>query len=202
MTLLEIWLGQLKFIAMLILYISITIFIIYIFSYVLIRRKRNKELEGIQREIIREGEVNAKKFKLRYLFTSNNGVNPFNEGKIISYVLAKNDDKMYSIFAVRKTNLAQINFYKVPYGEHSDLFTDVTLKEWNFNYDDKNLFLIKNLESVPNEAVFNEESGSVDTIGNLAPLVHKAILANYVHRIRLREKKLIKLGEDEMGASR
>lgn len=197
-TLFELWLDQLKFIATLLLYLSISIIVIYIVSYILIRRKKNNQLESIQREILREGAVNVKKFKLRYLFTSNKGTNPFNEGKIMAYILAKNDSKLYSIFAVRKTNFSQVNFYKVPVGEHSDLVRDVTLDEWNFSHDDKNLFLIKNMEQVPNNAVYDEKMGSVDTIGNLAPLVHKAILANYIHRIRLREKKLIKLGEDEI----
>jgi len=201
-TLIEVWLSQLKFIATFIMYLSISIIIIYIVSYFLIRRKKNKQLENIQREIIREGEANVKKFKLRYLFTSNQGKNPVNEGKIIAYVMAKNDGNLHSVFAVRRNNFSQVNFYKVPVGEHSDLVRDVTLDDWNFGFDDKNLFLVKNMKQVPNEALYNEKMGSVDTIGNLAPLVHKAILANYVHRIRLREKKLIKLGEDEIRNAR
>lgn len=180
------------------MYLCISIVVIYVISSMLMRRKRNKELESVQKEIMREGAVNVRKFKLRNLFTSNKGTNPINEGKIVAYALVKNDEHLYSVFAVRKNNFAQIEFYKVPSGKHTQLFRDVTLEEWNFAYDDKNLFLIKNVEQVPNDAKYDEAKGSVDTIGNLAPLVHKAILANYIHRIRLREKKLIKLAEEEL----
>lgn len=198
----DIWLEQIKIIATIILYLSITIFLIYVISYILIRQKKNKQLESIQREILREGAINVKKFRLRYLFTSNKGINPINEGNIIAYVMAKNDNDLYSIFAVRKTKFAQVEFYKVPQGKHSDLFRDVTLSDWNFNLDDKNLFMIKNKELVANQGQYDDKNSSVDTIGNLAPLVHKAILANFIHRIRLREKKLIKLGEDEIQTQR
>ncbi len=139
--------------------------------------------------------------KLRFLFTSRKGVNPLNEGKILAYIMAKIDDTLYSVFAVRKTQFAQVEFYKVKAGLHSDLFRDVTLEGWNFTLDERNLFMIDNETDVTRDFVYSKEHASVDTIGNLAPLVHKAILANYIHRIRIREKKLIKLQEDEMRTS-
>lgn len=184
-----------------IMYIVIIGALIYVISLYYIRRKNNKRLEDIQQEILREGRVNVNEMKLRFLFTSRKGVNPLNEGKIVAYVMGQNDGVLYSIFAVRKTQFAQVDFYKVKTGLHSDLFRDVTLDGWNFTPDERNLFLINNETHVTLDYHYSKERASVDTIGNLAPLVHKAILANYIHRIRLRERRLLKLSEDEQRTS-
>jgi hypothetical protein len=192
-------LAQLKFIGLGILYLAIAIAFIYIISYIIIRHKKNKELEDLQQEIMREGRANAKKLHLRHLFTSNNYKNPVNEGKIISYVLGKDNGQTYSIFAVKQSPLSSIMFYRVGNKEHTELFRDVTLKEWNFGMDDTGTFLVSNNNTTNRRIrIVDDKEFKVDTVANLSPLVGKGILANFIHRIRVRERKLIKLPEEEM----
>jgi len=142
--------------------------------------------------------MNVSKLKLRYLFTSDNLENPVNEGKILAYVVGSLNEKRYSIFAIRNKPLSQLKFFAVQVGRHTKLFRDVMLKDWNFILDKNKLFYVKNETEVERNVPFDDAKKIFDILGNMSPLVHKAILANYEHRMRLRERKLIKLPEDEM----
>jgi hypothetical protein len=193
---------QLRYIAVGVLYIALTVALIYIVSYIVIRRKKHRELEDQQLEILREGKINVKKFRLRSLFTSNNYANPLNEGKIVAYVRARDNDKDLSVFAVRPRPLSSIKFFVVGSDEHTKLFRDVTLKHWNFTLNEQKLFYVLNSIKVNRLVPYDKETKSFDTIGQMAPLVHKGILANFEHRIRLRERKLIKMPEEELRANR
>ena len=176
---------------------------IYITIYIFIRIKKNANLEDDLKDIIRKGKINKDKMKLRNLFTSNNTGKLINEGKIISYVEVeeekKNERKLggerFSIFAVRKgfENL----FFKVNKNKHSKLGGDIILDDWNFVIDEQSKFMIINKNKLTiNSAKYETEKIGVDTLSKFSPIIQNCILANPFHRIRVRERKLIKLPEE------
>jgi len=190
-------LASIKIIAMWGLILLFIALFIYVVIYVFIRIKKNSNLEDDLKDIIRKGKINKNNMKLRNLFTSNNAGKLINEGKIISYVeVEENPNKeRYSIFAARKG--FETLFFKVVKDKHSKLGGDVILDEWNFVIDEQSRFMVINKNKLTiNSAKYETEKIGVDTLSKFSPIIQNCILANPFHRIRVRERKLIKLPEE------
>ena len=203
------FLTSVKIVAMWGLILFLIAIFIYVAIYIFIRIKKNANLEDDLKDIIRKGKINKDKMKLRNLFTSSDTGKLINEGKIISYVeveeekskkgnpntLDKSKVGRYSIFAIRKG--FENMFFKVNKNKHSKLSGDIILDDWNFVLDEQSKFMIINKNKLTiNSAKYETEKIGVDTLSKFSPIIQNCILANPFHRIRVRERKLIKLPEE------
>jgi hypothetical protein len=185
--------------------VSVTIFIIGITIYLglalMARWRRNRNTSDEQNRLLVAGRVPAKRLRLRFLFTSEDNKKLVNIGRIVGFVQVKvkndaDEIKIYDIFITRK-GFGEYRFYKVPPERHSRAFADVTLYDWNFTLDWENKYMVPNFAEAKMDKVHKSmyESG-VDTIGLLAPAVHKAVQVNPIHRIQLRMTKMIKVPDE------
>ncbi len=180
--------------------ISILLFIFVFFAFVVIklviRFRRNKLISEEQNKLLHAGKLTAKKLRLRYLFTSEDGKKLVNIGKIVSFVKIKEGNEVYDVFITKK-GFDEYRFYKVKPDRHSKLFADVVLYDWNFKLDAENKFMVLNTDKLDKDKVekLSQEVG-VDSIGLLSPLIHKAVQVNPLHRIQLRMTKLIKVPDE------
>jgi len=173
-------------------------FFVYILMIILYNHKRNQSLETDMQKIIREGRGIVRKNKIGSLYLSSNYKKPIHVGKIISTLLIKEvNEKISRVFVLKTGTFKPFIFMKCStFDMKGDLTGDITLKRWNFTNDEEGKFYIENTISYDiNVKKINDEL--VDVLSNIAPMVHKSILANPIHRIRLREKKLIKLPDEE-----
>lgn len=175
------------------------VFIVFLISARKI--KQNSELESVQRDIIRKGKINVKRKKLNKFYTSIKGNKPVLEGKIIAQVEAIEDEKKYNIFAIRQSPLSKTVFIKMKPENHSKLFGDVISYNWNYILSSNNMFLIENTIEPKGTPQVTDKIG-VNTLRNISPLISDSILANWYHRIKIREKKLIKLPESDIERAR
>jgi hypothetical protein len=194
---LDILLDKLRTLGIVLVWCAAAVALAYVLALWRTRRKQNREMEERQAEVLRKGRSNAKRLKLRRLYSSKDGAHPMLEGSILAYAEAEDGKRHYALFAARKARFDAPRFYKVDKGRHGPLFRDVTLMDWNFSLDDEGCFLLPNETKTVRSIPYDKDMKSVDTLGNIAPLVHKAILGNYIHRIRMREHRLIKLPEQE-----
>jgi len=194
--------SALKFVLTVVAIMFFIFLVIYFVSYLVIRNKQHQRMGGDLQDILREGRINVKLNGLRNLFTSVENNKLVNVGKIISFVRVKDNLKatnFSAIFAV-KSGVYDIKFYKVKEKDYDSLSGDVILRNWNYKVKGDGRFLELNEDINIEEMSDKYEAIGVDTLKKLSPLVHSSILANAYHRIKLREKKLIKM-PDEGGES-
>lgn len=186
---------------------SVTLFIIGISIYLglsfMARWRRNRNITDEQNKLLIAGRVPAKQLRLRFLFTSEDNKKLMNIGRIQAFVQikVKDDDgtiKTYDVFIVKK-GFGEYRFFKVPPDRHSRPFADVTLYDWNFTLDWGNKYMVPNFAEPKMDKVKKSifESG-IDSIGLLAPAVHKAVQVNPIHRIQLRMTKMIKVPDESV----
>jgi hypothetical protein len=189
------------------LLILVVIIIVFnIVARIVMRRKRNKFVTHEQGMILNAGKRAVKEKRLRDLFISDSGKKPVNMGKIIGFTriedTIRDKDEVRKqekhVFIV-KNRFRELAFFKVTPDRHTDAIGDVTLLDWNFTLDPETRFLVPNFrEAVIIESRrmrFIKESG-IDSIGSLKPIIHKAVQINPLHRIMIRLKSLIDLGDE------
>ena len=142
------------------------------------------------------GKANVKDLSLTHLWLSDNGSKKVDAGKIVSFVKIKDKGKeINNCIVVKERKLEPFKFYlvddKTIINKH--ITGDIILNSWNFRLDDNNNFYVKNKQEVILiEPLVEGAMVGVDTLKKLAPLVHSSINANPIHRIRLRESRLIR----------
>ena len=97
----------------------------------------------------------------------------------------------FSIFLVRINFFGDKALYCVPYGKHTALNGDVTLKHWNFIYED-NMFVENDTPTMKSDEVRAFDKIGVDTIGKMSPTVHSAMMLDSDYRKQMRMGRLMK----------
>jgi hypothetical protein len=191
-----------NFLRSILIWVLILVVLILVFNVIIrtiMRRKRNKFVTHEQEVILNAGKRAVKEKRLRDLFISDKGKKPVNLGKIIGFTRVVDKDKVQEDIFIVKNRFRDLKFFKVRPDRHSDAVGDVTLYDWNFTLDPETRFLIPNFrDSVKIESVkmkFVKESG-IDSIGSLKPVIHKAVQINPLHRIMIRLKSLIDMGDE------
>ena len=189
------------------LVISFVVIISFSCIYYYKKSKTKLKLNDFQNEIISEGKHIVKDNMLRNLYLSDNGSKQINVGKIQACVVIKEKELNYYIFAIKKGIFPNYKFYKVKFDDveikegNKEIFGDVVLNKWNFKRDNSGIIFVYNEDSeISSEVVKDNNRIGVDTIARVSPLVSNAILINAVHRLRMREAKLIRLPSDDSGS--
>jgi len=171
-------------------------FFVYVMLVIIYNHKRNQSLETDMAKILREGRSNAVKNKMGSLYLSVNFRKLTYIGKIVSSILIKEASNVYRTFVLKTGLFNPYIFIKCNPIDTDKNTGDITIKKWNFVKDEENKFYIENKVRF-NTLVKKRDKDTIDVLGKMAPMVHKSILANPIHRIRLREKKLIKLPDED-----
>jgi hypothetical protein len=189
-----------------VIFIFFFVFVAFVVIKLIVRWKRNKLISEEQNKILHAGKLNAQRYKLRYLFTSDDNRKLVNIGKIVSFVKVKErtpeKEEIFDVFVVKR-GFDEYRFYKIKPERHSRLFVDIILYDWNFSLDAENKYMVINTEHLSVDKVpkkLGHEAG-VDSIGLLSPVIHKAVQVNPLHRIQLRMTKLIKMPDEGMAES-
>lgn len=191
-----------NFLRAILVWVLLLVVLIFIFNVIIktiMKRKRNKFVTHEQEMILNVGKRAVKEKRLRDLFLSDSGKKPLNLGKIIGFTRIQENDKSQSDIFIVKNRYKDLKFFKVNPKQHGDVVGDVVLYNWNFTLDPDTRFLIPNFRDAINvesqRMGFVKESG-IDSIGSLKPVIHKAVQINPLHRIMIRLKSLIDLGDE------
>lgn len=170
--------------------------------FIYIRKiNQNSNLETIQMEIIRKGRSYVRSNRLRNLYTSTEDGKTIKEGRIIAFVPVEDKGVVWNIIAFRKSFISPILFIKSRPYEHSEVYQDIVLDGWNYSLGTDGKFLQMNSIYPKKGSSYTKDVG-VDTIKEFSPIVSNSILANWYHRIKMRERNLLKLPESELDAKR
>lgn len=180
--------------------------VVYFISALYVRKKNSQKLTSEQEGILRYGRLFVGVRGLRHLYISSKAGKSVNVGDIKGVIFTQKEDGTpdKTIVGVRKDFKSAHDFYMIDFNsEHAEWKGDVYVEEWNFVKTGDDMFLVPNTNSYFKYVKTKDAKDyGVDTLRTLQLSVQNAILANAYHRIRIREKKLIKNPEEYGGQVR